>query len=332
MLAFTGFFWWAIGKQLPKISQLDVIKSNKAPILSAANKTIKVASYNIGHGQGLRGNLSNYLDKKVMQGQLDEVAWAINYMNPDIIMLQEVDIKSGRTHGVNQFEYIRKNTSFSYFACALVWNKNYIPFPTMNIKNHIGFAQVANCILSKYPLKNHERLIFEKPASYPWWLKLAYIDRGLQRVDIEIGERKIALINVHLEAWDILARQKQIMELAAYTKNIKLPIILGGDFNTLLPNTKKLKGFTDEPEADFSHDHSLKLLFEKEPDLSVPELILENMHAPYEQFTYPSNFPDRRLDHIFSRGPELLMENFRVVFEAKTASDHLPIMVELKIN
>lgn len=325
------FVWWALGEKLPKFNKLEVI-AEKDTLPAAPKEIIKIASYNIGHGQGVKKNSWDYRDKKATIGQLETVAAAINKMDADAIMLQEVDLKSNRTHGIDQLKFIKQRTAYGYQACALVWKKNHVPFPFFPLKHQIGMVRTANCILSKYPLSNHESLIFDKPASHPWWLNIGYIDRGLQRVNMKIGEKKIALLNVHLEAWDIAAREKQILEVASYMAILDMPLILGGDFNTLMPDTKKLSGFPDEPEADFTKDRTLSILIKKEPQLIIPTISATSNENPYEHFTFPANAPDRRLDYIFIKEKDIAFKNFRVVSEAGVASDHLPVMAQIKIN
>jgi endonuclease/exonuclease/phosphatase family metal-dependent hydrolase len=325
------FVWWALGEKLPKFIQLEVM-TEEGTLPAAPKEVIKVASYNIGHGQGVKENSWDYRDEKTTMQQMETVAAAIKKMDADVIMLQEVDLGSKRTHGIDQLKFIKQKTAYGYHACALVWKKNYVPFPFFPLRHQIGFVRAANCILSKYPLGNHESLIFDKPASHAWWLNIGYIDRGLQRVDIKIGEKKVALLNVHLEAWDIAAREKQILEVISYMDKIDIPLILGGDFNTVMPGTKKLSGFLDEPGADFSRDRTLNILLQKEPQLVIPKINAISNENPYEHFTFPANAPDRRLDYIFIRGKGISFKNFRVGFEAGVASDHLPVIAEIKIN
>lgn len=322
------FIWWAVGTNLPTRSDLP-IEQVKDALPPPAPETLVVASYNIGHGQGIKENAWDYRDKNVTMRQLTMVADAMKRMNADIFLLQEVDLDSHRTFRINEIELIKKTTGHPYHACAIVWEKNYLPFPYWPPAHHLGYVRAANCILSRFPLSNHQRILFDKPKSNPFWYNWGYLDRGIERVDVSIGDHKIALLNVHLEAWETEAREQQIEIINDYIKEIKGPVILGGDFNTMPPEATKRSGFADEPGADYTNEKTLAWFFANAVDLKIPIL-----HAPdnnqFQLYTFPSDHPDRRLDHIYLLGKSLSFLDFRVVSDAGTASDHLPVVARIK--
>lgn len=318
------FIWWAVGGSLPTRSDLPIDAAKDAPVLPAPEQLV-VASYNIGHGQGIKENAWDFRDKNVTEQQLTLVAEAMVKLNADVWLLQEVDINSHRTFRINQIEFIKERTKHPYHACAMVWEKNYLPFPYWPPAHHLGYVRAANCILSRYPLSNHHRIIFDKPKANPFWYNWGYIDRGIERADVILGDHTIALLNVHLEAWDKESRQEQIQTTLDYINEIKVPIILGGDFNTVMPDAPKNSGFADDKDADYAGEKTLPWLFEHAQSINVPKIISDDPN-PFIRFTFPSNAPDRRLDHIFLLGNSLSFANFRVGFEAGIASDHLPVM------
>jgi endonuclease/exonuclease/phosphatase family metal-dependent hydrolase len=155
------------------------------------------------------------------------------------------------------------------------------------------------------------------------------LDRGIERVDVSIGDQKLAVLNVHLEAWETAAREEQIKIINEYIKEIKQPVILGGDFNTVPPDATKWSGFPDEPEADYTNEKTLAWFFANAVDLKIPTVDAPD-NSPFQLFTFPSNQPDRRLDHIYLIGKNLSFLDFRVVSDAGTASDHLPVVAKIK--
>jgi len=329
-LGIAVLLWWALGGSFPARSKLP-LDTITTPSTEPAPQTLVVVSYNIAHGQGVKEKAWDYRDRDTTLSHLSSLAEAMSKMNADIFLLQEVDLDSHRTHRINQLEFIKKSTKHPYHACALVWEKNYLPFPYWPLNHHIGYVRAANCILSKFPLSNHERIIFDKPKSNPFWYNWGYLDRGIERVDVDIGTKKFALLNVHLEAWEQEAREIQIKVINDYINEIHMPGILAGDFNTVPPDAPKMLGFTDEPDMDFTHEKTLSWFFANAQELKIPSLTVKDT-LPSETFTFPSNSPDRRLDYIFIFGRGLSFIDFRVVKEAEEASDHLPVMATIKID
>jgi endonuclease/exonuclease/phosphatase family metal-dependent hydrolase len=323
------FVWWALGDQLSAFSQLEIVGSPDA-IIPPPPENLTVVSYNIGHAQGVKEQAWDYRDKATTEKQLSMIADAMVKMDADVFLLQEVDIDSNRTYRINQIEFIKQKTGHAFHACANVWEKNYVPFPYWPPAHQLGYVRAANCILSRYPLSNHQRLIFDKPKSHPFWFNWGYIDRGLERVDVELGDKKVALLNVHFEAWETAARQEQIKVTKKYMDDINIPIILGGDFNTVLPDAPKKDGFADDPDAHFDRDSTFTWFMANAPNAHAMVPRSETNNA-FELYTFPSNAPDRRLDHIYVSGPLSFIE-FRVVSEAGLASDHLPVWGRIKFQ
>ncbi len=322
------FVWWAVGGSLPKRADLPLEEVKDAPVWPLPENLV-VVSYNIGHGQGVKEKAWDYRDKETTLKQLAMVADAMERMDADVFLLQEVDLDSHRTFRVNQIEYIKSRTKHPYHACANVWEKNYLPFPYWPPAHHLGYIRAANCVLSRFPLSNHQRIVFDKPSSNSFWYNLGYIDRGIQRVDVDVGGNKIALINLHLEAWEIAARELQIKVTNDFIKEIDMPTILAGDFNTVAPDTAKTSGFIDDPAVDYSKETTFRWFFANALNMQIPTLSAPNQDK-FELYTFPSNDPDRRLDHIFLFGKSLSFIDFRVVGEAGLASDHLPVMGRIK--
>lgn len=328
VVALGIFVYWAVGGSLPKRSELPVDQienPDKWPIPDL----LTVATYNIGHGHGIKENAWDFRDKESTLASLAAVADAMAVINADVFLLQEVDIDSNRTFRVNQIEFIKARTKHPYHACALVWEKNYLPFPYWPPSHHLGFVRAANCVLSRFPLSNHQRIIFDKPASHPFWFNWGYIDRGIGRVDVNVGGQKIALLNIHTEAWEKDAREKQALVTLDYLKEITIPTILGGDFNTVPSDAEKKNDFSDDPGVDYTGEKTLDSIIQNGVDIKVPKLSAPE-NAPNQRYTFRSDAPNRLLDHIFLLGKSLEFVDYRVANEAGTASDHLPVVAKIK--
>ncbi len=331
VVIFAGiFFWWAIGTTLPKKALLP-IEQPHGIMPPPPPQYLVLASYNVGHGQGIKEHAWDYRDKNTTENQLSLVAEAISRMNADMVLLQEIDLDSNRTFHINEIEFILKRTHYPYHACALVWEKNYLPFPFWPPAHQLGFVRAANCVISRFPLSNHQRIVFDKPESNAFWYNWGYIDRAIERVDVDVGGQKIAVLNVHLESWETAARELQIKVAKKYIDEIDLPVILGGDFNTVPPEDPKRSGFADDPDVDYANEKTFSWFYEHAKDLKIPTLTIKD-NTSFERYTFPSDHPDRRLDHIFLLGKNLSFVDFRVFYEAGTASDHLPVIATINFR
>ena len=330
ILLISALVYWAVGFSLPKYSKIKII-SAKHIVHAKISNYIKVLSYNIAHGQGVKSLPTDWRGEKTTVLQLKKISEVLCNADADIVLLQEIDIDCNRTHHINQVEFLINKSKYSYYACANVWEKNYIPFPVFPIKHHIGKVKSANCIFSKFPIIDHERIIFDKPASNYFWYNWGYIDRGLQRVVIKVGRKKINVINIHLEAWDIKARNKQMRLSLEIAEKLKGTIILGGDFNSLPNEASKKSGFIDEPEINFEKDNTINIVqnyFKKYSQAINNENYLKNESLC---LTFPSNNVSRKLDYIFAFNGAKFVSG-KVLHDASTASDHLPILAIVKIK
>ncbi|MDA0713603.1 MAG: endonuclease/exonuclease/phosphatase family protein [bacterium] len=319
--------WWAVGTSLPKHSHLQTNKVKNIK-LAPINKTLTVATYNIAHGQGFKNHATDWRDEAYTRVKMQELTNAIKFMNADVIMLQEVDLNSNRTHRIDQIKWLVESLSYSFWACAPIWEKNYVPFPFWPLNHHIGEVKTANCILSKYPLSGHERVIFDKPASNPFWYNWGYIDRGAQKVNITIGSKQLTLVNVHLEDQDMNARVLQTVALTNWLKKSPGPMILGGDFNSIPRYASQKNNFADDPKSSFDKDTTINTILDSFNDETLAISREQYLKNEKITLTFPAQLPTRKLDHIFAlKGAKVIRGH--VVQEAKNASDHLPVYAEI---
>jgi endonuclease/exonuclease/phosphatase family metal-dependent hydrolase len=267
----------------------------------------------------------DWRDETYTRQKLSELANVIQRLDADILLLQEVDINSKRSHHINEAELLVKAGEYPYSACAIVWNKNYVPFPFWPPKFHIGDIKTANCILSKYPMFKHQRIIFDKPDSNPFWYNWGYLDRGAQKLEVQIGSKSLFVVNMHLEAYEEEARENQARLIPTWIQDIKGPLVIGGDFNAIPSDASKRNNFADEPATFYLDDHTIDYLKEGLKDST--EALPTSLCAVKEHLclTFPANEPTRRLDYLFAtRGAKFV--DGRTVTEAREASDHLPVL------
>ena len=222
---------------------------------NATNQTLKVGqtysatTYNIGFGAysqdytffldtgyDIDGNetCGYYSTVRTKEEGLFNVNGSINVvkqMNPDFVLLQEVDVKSTRSYNVNQNQmFIDSLTGYdNVFSCN--FDTAYLPYPLYDMH---GKAYAGLSTFSKYQIKDAYRVEYTISDSLS---KLFDIDRcfSVSTVDVENG-KKLYVVNSHMSAYDKggTIREKQIKELNDFLANCAENgdyVVVGGDFN-----------------------------------------------------------------------------------------------------
>jgi len=323
-LAWCGFPWSLQGKVVKSdiihLRPEDEVNNEESPVM------IKVQTWNLGFlfGEGSEGPGYKPQTQKFYQDKLDGLVDEINLSDPDIICLQEVDFASHRSFDINQAQYLALKAAYPYVAEAVSWKANYIPFPYWPLEKNFGRMKSGGAVLSKYPIISNHVHLLTKPTSQPWWYNIFYLHRYLQEVQIELGDKKIKLINLHLEAFDKKDRKAQIELLVKQVKEQKIDLV-AGDFNMVPESALKksrFKGSEDEYENDDSYQSMLKS--------ELLEVIPDTIYALDEMryFTFPASKPNRRLDYIFY---DKALKMIKAEVLPSALSDHLPLKASFQI-
>ena len=195
----------------------------------------------------------------------------IKNLDSDFVLLQEVDVKSTRSHKINQNEMF-VNALVSYdnvFACN--FDTAYLPYPLydMHGKSYAGLST-----FSKYQIKEASRVEYTISDSLS---KLFDIDRcfSVSIVEVENG-KNLYMVNSHMSAYDKggTIREKQIQELNAFLTECKENgdyVVVGGDFNHDL--------LTNNPDYSYNKENRVFNNTLKDPDW-VASYFDENGNSP----------------------------------------------------
>ncbi len=218
---------------------------------------------------------------------LNAVSDNIIAQNPDIVGLNE--IRSGN----NPDHLSGLSDQPSYLAKRI--GGEYRFGKAIDIYTSCSYG---NAIISKYPINDFEVIMIpdtpERTEGY------YYETRSIIRTEYELEGKRLTVLNSHFG----LAPQEQINAVdtvLSIVETIDNPIVLMGDFN-MIPdnyNIKRLSEYFIDTHAQLSED--------------LP--------------TYPSHFPDERIDYIFVKGLSVLS----VGTVRKVVSDHFAITAELEL-
>jgi endonuclease/exonuclease/phosphatase family metal-dependent hydrolase len=252
ILAGTGIMWLSSREYKPADREPVPV----SPLLSlkpARFQPIELYIWNIGYasldakedffmdgGKSVRPADSRSVEENIRAIQAYFAAAA-----PDIIFLQEVDVNSKRSYGINQAEYISKSWKGSS-AFALNFKCPFVPIP---FPHFIGKVEGGLLTLNSYGASSAERISL--PSSFAWPERVAQLKRCLlvQRIPIQQdgsangGGAELVLVNLHLEAYDSggVGRIAQTRILAEFLKaeyGKGNYCVAGGDFNQVFPALK----------------------------------------------------------------------------------------------
>lgn len=239
---------------------------------NVVGQTLKVMSYNIHIGQD-----SDNVD------QLANLAKFIKSSNADLIGLQEVDSVCNRSGNVDQIKFLAEKTGM-YYAYA----------------RHFAYdgGSYGIGILSRYPLTNvkDHRVILTSTGTEDG------ATRALLTADLFTGSKQLTFATVHMDYRDSNSRLAQSEAMARIFGEMKLPVILTGDFNAR-PGTQEVM--------------KLQTIFTDTTNDSA--------------ITFPAITPLNKIDYIMVSTNNLdkviSQEVYPVLY-----SDHLPTMSVLKIK
>lgn len=308
-IALVGFFFWASSSVYPE-EEYDKIIQTKIENLVKNDAIFTLMTYNIGYLSGMTNNLPIAKPKSLFDDNLAKVKAVLKPLKIDILAFQEIDYASARSFDINQQMEIAE-LGYPFVAQTVNWDKRYLPFPYFPISMHFGHVYSGQSVLSHFPVKSQKRIVLPAVDDAPFYWTTFYLDRLAQVVEIQIKDKTVIVINVHLEAYDKPTRAIQTKEVLALYNSYKneYPTLLVGDFNSDIK-------FSDASIA---------------PIINSPDIGIAAFNIPYGN-TYNSINPSERIDYIFYNKKFIEEIGSRVLTEMGDASDHLPLMIHFKLK
>jgi endonuclease/exonuclease/phosphatase family metal-dependent hydrolase len=313
----------------------------------ARTDTLLVMCWNIRFGAGRApwfgdgcGDRVVIPDDEVLDN-LDKIARTVNQIKPDILLLQEVDVRSKRSGYIDEMQWLLDHTRFKYGAYASMWDVRYVP------KKWLGRINTGQAVLSRWKIGEAERIRLPLRGDQDALTRFFYLRRCILKVRIAIpGADNFYVLNTHIDAFSTDATKKKQIdrfknELDSLGRSGAV-FVAGGDFNLIPPRSdstdfcfedrcpgQSFHGPNDHPrhkEGSFFTPEAAWLLdlYEAYPP-SVP--LKKYVHNQVHYFTStpkPDSFWDRKIDHLFTNtrwaaGSDSTYQNMT------TLSDHVPI-------
>ncbi len=298
---------------------LEGVEYYRAVNIQAADAadSLVVVTWNIKYGAGgldfwfdCWGDRVLMTEKEVTEN-LDRLAAHIIDLDPDVLLLNEVEVSSRRSAYVDQVQYLLDATALNYGVYASLWKSQFIP------SDGIGRMNMGNAILSKYELSQGERIALVLRSDQDALTQYFYLRRNIITAKIEsVTDTALYAVVVHTAAFSQDGTKQEHIdrfkeELARIDGEGAL-FVGGGDLNTIPPNAQKKGGPGDEFDGNACTDEEfqaddyteevnwLRALY-RDYVPAIDTLTYAANESDYYTHTTKSDIPfTRKLDYLFT--------------------------------
>ena len=303
-------------------------------------ETYRILSYNIGFG-AYESDYGFFMDggteswawsKERLDANLKRIAGFLREQDPDLAIIQEVDIGATRSYHFDERDYL---TPAFDGQEAWTFAQNYdSPFLFYPITQPHGASKAGLMTFSDFPITGAERV--ELPIENGL-TKLLDLDRCYSKNRIPAGERELVLYNLHLSAYtsDGTIATEQLKLLlddmeAEYKKGSYC--IAGGDFNKdILGDSSVYFGMSEIeyswsqpiPEGTFD-GRNISLVAPLDESKPVPTC--RNADGPYKEGQYVLTIDG------FLVSKNVTVESSAVIDTGFAYSDHNPVTMTFRLG
>lgn len=222
----------------------------------SSGDSVKLVAWNIGYG-ALGDNADFFMDggKMVYTGDearvranMDAMVGEIKAQDPDILLLQEIDLDSSRSRHIDETYYFDV-LGYNNMAFANNFKVEFFPIPIPPY----GHIDSGIATYSSYSTTSATRV--QLPCPFTWPIRTFNLKRCLliTRIPVE-GGKELVIVNLHLEAYDDgegkAAQAQVLMDIINEETAKGNYVIAGGDFNQTFSNIEnKFPVFPEQWQA-----------------------------------------------------------------------------------
>ena len=243
-LAAYGIFL-TLTEYTPEEVTLLEIYNNPSEMVTI-EEPLTAVTYNLGFGAYTHnfdffldgGKTSTVKDNKIIVDNITESINALLSINPDFMLLQEVDQDSTRSRYINQYDMITRIFADYGSTFSPNFDVKWIAYPFTHMQGKVYSGQAT---LFNKSIETATRVTL--PSDQSWPRRLLNADPGLLITRMPTSDDKeLVLVNLHLpldkndkEDAFIKGQLSALEELLLAEYEKENYIIVGGDFNHLLP-------------------------------------------------------------------------------------------------
>jgi endonuclease/exonuclease/phosphatase family metal-dependent hydrolase len=323
-----------------KPADKETVKINNAVTAAPADSAFSFLIWNIGYA-GLGDKEDFFFDggkmvrpsKERVDENLKGIATTLAAQaDVDFILLQEVDVRSKRSHYTNQVEAIARVLPGHANGYAQNFVVDHVPSPLHKPWDALGKVDAGLASYSRFQPVEATRIAL--PGGFGWPKRVFWLDRCLllYRYNLTSG-KQLVVINTHNEAYDeggkIKAKEMALLKellLSEYGKGNY--VVVGGDWNQCPPN--------------FDYQH-----FGKDEDNSYVQLNIDKDFLPADwTWAFDPNTPTNRklattyepgstfvtLIDFFLVSPNLTVEKVEGINMGFKNSDHQAVKMRVVVK
>ncbi|MBR2674182.1 MAG: endonuclease [Mogibacterium sp.] len=244
--ALIGFL--SVTEYKPADREPSTVLAKGSKALSVGDE-ISIMSWNIGYAAlgdnadfFMDGGSSVYTaDKERVSYNLAGIINQIKDIDPEILLVQEVDRDSARSYHIDEFQTLQSEFPESCSSFANNFKVAFIPYPIPPI----GKVDSGIASFSKYSVEAADRI--QLPIPFSWPIRMSNLKRCLlvSHIPIEGSDKELVVFNLHLEAYDDgtgkAAQTKMLAELLKAETDKGNYVIAGGDFNQIFSSVDRAK-------------------------------------------------------------------------------------------
>jgi endonuclease/exonuclease/phosphatase family metal-dependent hydrolase len=361
LVAFLPILLFLLNSCIPPLAHVfedveDGIYLEKSSMVSfpAPDSSVKVMTWNIRFGIGRGPWFGDACGYKVVYSEseilanLTLIAQKIEELQPDIVLLQEVDIQSTRSAYVDELRWLLDHTYLNYAAYGSQWEVKYIP------SDGLGRINETNVILSRWPLNEAKRIQLALRTDQIAPEKYLYERCCMVETKVIIpGFDDLYMVNIHASAFaQDDTRKKHLAAFKAELDDISAKgfiFVAGGDLNSIPPSSDDTdfciehkcpgeifhqegkepyhkEGMYYEPETD-----GMRTLYNAYWNVIPLSVYLPHQSQYFTQTPLPDGTLDRVLDYMFTNNRWVAGAS-SVRQECVVESDHVPVVGTLVIR
>lgn len=224
VLVLLGGVVWASSAEMPRLPQgsgiIEAIPDALETESSQPSGQLILLAYRLRYALGPQEACNQPLDAATICDRLDYVIETIVDSGADIVLLQEADFASQRTHDIDQLFYIAAALGWGYAARASTWECRYLPWP---LRHPLGRIRAGMGVISRYPLVQNVRQRLPQTRPYPPLVARWFPSPTVQMVDVQCGGTTLRLLQVDGGTHDAIVSRRQLQALASFIRDVQTP-------------------------------------------------------------------------------------------------------------